>query len=84
MLPAQAKDALVVKESKHSVKVTLNRLEKILLSKGIKIMGRIDHTASAKAAGLELPETELLIFGNPRLGTPLMLAQPSDRHRPCR
>lgn len=76
MLPAQAKDALVVKESKHSVKVTLNRLEKILLSKGIKIMGRIDHTASAKAAGLELPETELLIFGNPRLGTPLMMANP--------
>lgn len=74
--PANATDALVVKESKHSVKMTLNRLEKVLLSKGIKIMGRIDHAAGAKAVGLEMPETELLLFGNPKLGTQLMLSNP--------
>ncbi|MCB1511711.1 MAG: DUF302 domain-containing protein [Hyphomicrobiaceae bacterium] len=76
VIPARAADALVIKESKHSVKMTLNRLEKLLLSKGIKIMGRIDHAAGAKAAGLKMPETELLLFGNPKLGTPLMLANP--------
>lgn len=75
-LPAQASEALIVKPSPHTVKVTLNRLEKILLSKGIKIMGRINHAESAKAAGLELPDTELLIFGNPKLGTPLMQSNP--------
>lgn len=76
VMPAKAAETLVVKESKHSVKMTLNRLEKILLSKGIKIMGRVDHAAGAKAAGLELAETELLIFGNPKLGTPLMQSNP--------
>jgi uncharacterized protein (DUF302 family) len=76
VLPAHASDALVVKQSQHTVKVTLNRLEKILLSKGIKIMGRINHAEGAKAVGLELPETELLIFGNPKLGTPLMQSNP--------
>jgi len=74
--PALAKDALIVKESKHPVTMTLNRLEKILLSKGIKIMGRVNHAAGAKAAGMTLPETEVIIFGNPKLGTPLIQASP--------
>ena len=70
--PAQAGGDLKVIESKHSVKDTLDRLTKILESKGIKVMARINHAAGAKGAGLELPDTELLIFGNPKLGTPLM------------
>jgi uncharacterized protein (DUF302 family) len=76
MTSAHAADVLVVKESKHSVKMTLDRLEKILLSKGIKIVGRVDHAAGAKAVGMELPDTELLIFGNPKLGTPLIQSNP--------
>jgi uncharacterized protein (DUF302 family) len=75
-LPVRADDGLIVKASPHTVKATLNRLEKVLLSNGIKIMGRINHAEGAKAAGLELPETELLIFGNPKLGTPLMQSNP--------
>lgn len=61
-------------ESKYSVAETLDRLTKILQSKGIKVMARIDHAAGAKSAGLELPATQLLVFGNPKLGTPLMQA----------
>lgn len=75
-VPSYASEALIVKPSQHNVKMTLNRLEKVLLSKGIKIMGRINHSENAKAAGLELPDAELLIFGNPKLGTPLMLSNP--------
>jgi uncharacterized protein (DUF302 family) len=71
---ASAADQFRTIESKYSVKETLDRLAKILESKGIKVMARVNHAAGAKAAGLKLPATELLIFGNPKLGTPLMLA----------
>ena len=70
--PAQAGGEFKVIESKYSVKETLDRLTKILKSKGIKVMARVNHAAGAKGAGLELSDTELLIFGNPKLGTPLM------------
>ena len=70
--PANAADDLVTLESKYSVKETLDRLSAILTKKGILVMARVNHAAGAKAAGLELPPTELLIFGNPKLGTPLM------------
>lgn len=69
---AFANDQLQVIDSKYSVKETLDRLSAILTKKGIKVMARVNHAAGAKAAGLELPPTELLIFGNPKLGTPLM------------
>lgn len=74
---AQAEEKLVVKSSNHSVSVTLDRLTKIMKTKGITIFARIDHAAGAKAAGLELKPTQVLIFGNPKLGTPLMQA---NRH----
>ncbi len=63
---------LVTKKSAHSVTQTLDRLEGALKDKGIIIFARIDHTAGAKKAGMPLRSTELLIFGNPKLGTPLM------------
>lgn len=71
---AQAGDNMVVKESAHSVAATLDRLAKILTSKGITVFTRVNHAAGAKKAGLELKPTELLIFGNPKLGTPLMMS----------
>ena len=70
--PAQADGHMQIINSNHSVKVTLDRLTKILKSKGITVMARVNHAAGAKAAGLKLADTELLIFGNPKLGTPLM------------
>jgi uncharacterized protein (DUF302 family) len=69
---AVAADELAVKPSKHSVKETLDRLTETLKSKGITPVARVDHAAAAKAAGLELKPTEVLLFGNPKLGTPLM------------
>ncbi len=74
--PALAKDYLIVKPSQHSAKDTLNRLEKILLAKGIKIAGRISHSENAKTVDVKMPDTEVLIFGNPKLGTPLIQANP--------
>lgn len=67
---------LVVTESKHSVKVTIDRLVKALGDRGIAVVARVDHAAGAKAAGMELAPTEVVIFGNPKLGTPLMKAAP--------
>lgn len=74
---AVAADELAIKPSKHSVKETLDRLTETLKSKGITPVARVDHAAAAKAAGLELKPTEVLLFGNPKLGTPLMQA---NRH----
>jgi len=74
---AQAAEKLVVKPSNHSVSVTLDRLTAIMKKKGITIFTRIDHAAGAKKAGIELKPTQVLIFGNPKLGTPLMQA---NRH----
>ena len=67
-----ATEGLVVKPSNYSVKETIDRLEAALSEKGLTIFARIDHQAGAAAADLELRPTELLIFGNPKLGTPLM------------
>ncbi|MGA2599774.1 MAG: DUF302 domain-containing protein [Bryobacteraceae bacterium] len=62
--------------SPYSVPDTLDRLESFLRSKGIKIFARIDHSGEAAQAGLTMPPTQLLIFGNPKSGTPIMLAAP--------
>jgi uncharacterized protein (DUF302 family) len=63
--------------SSHSVSETIGRLEDLLRSNGIKIFARIDQAAEAKNVGLSLRPTELLIFGDPRTGTPLMSQYPS-------
>jgi uncharacterized protein (DUF302 family) len=63
--------------SSHSVKGTIDRLVELLRSKGIKIFARIDQAAAAREVGLSMRPTELLIFGDPRTGTPLMNQYPS-------
>lgn len=75
-LPAAAMGELVVRESKLGVKESLDALAKALDAKGIKVAARIDHAAGAKAVGLELRPTEVLMFGNPKMGTPLMQSNP--------
>jgi len=67
-------DDVVKKKSAHDVATTLDRLEKIVTEKGITVMARVDHAKNAKAVGMELRPTQLLIFGNPKLGTALMQA----------
>jgi uncharacterized protein (DUF302 family) len=69
------KDGLVTVPSTHDVKETIDRFENDMKSKGMTIFARIDHAAGAKAVGLSLRPTELLIFGNAKAGTPLMQAQ---------
>jgi uncharacterized protein (DUF302 family) len=63
--------------SKFSVAATADRLESLLKAKGIKIFARIDQAAEARASGLTMPETILIIFGDPKTGTPLMVKYPS-------
>ena len=67
-----AADGLVVVKSPHSVAATLDKLTTVLESKGMNIFGRVDHAAGAAASDLELRPTSLLMFGNPKIGTPLM------------
>jgi uncharacterized protein (DUF302 family) len=70
-------NGLVTLVSRHSVDETVERLEQLLRNKGIKLFALIDHRGEAEKAGLEMPPTRVLIFGNPEAGTPLMLAAPS-------
>jgi uncharacterized protein (DUF302 family) len=63
--------------SRHSVDDIVSRLQALLLEKNIQLFALIDHSGEAKAVGLDMPPTKLLIFGSPRAGTPLMLAAPS-------
>jgi uncharacterized protein (DUF302 family) len=59
-----------------SVEKTLQKLEHILEAKAVKLFAVIDHSGEAQKAGFEMPPTKLLIFGNPKAGTPLMIASP--------
>ena len=73
----KAGDGIISKESKYSVPETLDRVDALLRAKGIKIFVRVDHSGEAEKAGLKMPPTQLLIFGNPKGGTPVMLAAPT-------
>ena len=63
-------------QSHQPVDQTVSRLKAILQEKGIKLFALIDHSGEAEKAGMKMPPTKLLIFGNPKGGTPLMLAAP--------
>ena len=68
---------MIVVSSPYSVPDTLARLESILKEKGLTIFARVDHSGEAEKAGLKMRPTQLLIFGSPKAGTPLMVAAPS-------
>jgi uncharacterized protein (DUF302 family) len=70
--PAQAADGLVAVKSPHSAKDTMGRLEDTVKQRGLSVFARVDHTAGAAKIGKTLRPTEVLIFGNPQGGTPLM------------
>ncbi len=63
--------------SNHTVDETVAKLQGILQAKGVKLFIVVDHSGEAAGAGMKMPNTKLLIFGNPKAGTPLMLAAPS-------
>ena len=70
-------NGIVSKSSNHSVDETLGKLQTILEAKGIAVFALIDHSGEAEKVGMKMRPTKLLIFGNPKGGTPLMLAAPS-------
>jgi uncharacterized protein (DUF302 family) len=63
--------------SNHSVQQTVEKIEEALRTKGVKLFALVDHSGEAESIGMKMPPTKLLIFGNPKAGTPLMLASPS-------
>ncbi len=69
---------IIARPSHHSVEETVERVKNILQSKGITLFALIDHSGEAKRVGMKMPPTRLLLFGNPKAGTPLMLAAPSS------
>lgn len=68
---------IVLKRSSHSVAMTLDKLESIVKKKGFTVFARIDHAAGAASVGQSLRPTQLLIFGNPKVGTALMSSSQS-------
>jgi uncharacterized protein (DUF302 family) len=75
--PTKKQNGIVDVPSNHSVDETVERLKAILQSKGITLFTLIDHSGEAEKVGMKMPPTKLLIFGNPKGGTPLMQAAPS-------
>lgn len=70
-------NGIITHRSPRSVAETLKRLEAVVLARGLAILARIDHSGDAAKAGLQMPPTELLIFGNAKAGTPLMIVSPT-------
>jgi len=76
-MPSNSVNGVVRIASLHSVADTVAKLEGMLRAKNVKLFDIVDHSGEAERAGLKMPNTKLLIFGNPKAGTPLMLATPS-------
>ena len=74
---AYADNGLVSVKSSHEVKTTADRLENTLKQKGMTVFARINHAAGAQKVGKKLRPTELIVFGNPKVGTPLMQCRQS-------
>jgi len=75
--PLDANNGIINKVSSHSVDQTVEKLKNILQSKGITLFAVIDHSGEAEKVGMKMLPTKLLVFGNPKAGTPLMVAAPS-------
>jgi uncharacterized protein (DUF302 family) len=72
---AAGSEPLVVRSSPHDVPTTVGRLEAAVTARGATVVAKVDHAAAAQANGLTLRPTVLVVFGNPKLGTPLMQSQ---------
>ena len=72
-----AGNGLIHLASRYSVDETMSRLEQLLQERSVMVFARVDHGGEAAKAGLQMRPTRLLIFGNPKTGTPLMQAAPT-------
>jgi len=70
-------NGIVQISANHSVDETVQKLRDILQAKGVALFAVVDHSGEAAKAGLQMPNTKLVIFGSPKAGTPVMLAAPS-------
>lgn len=70
-------NGLVHVRSPYSVAETLRRLESVLKAKNLSVFARVDHSGEAAKVGLAMRPTQLIIFGSPKAGTPLMVAAPT-------
>jgi uncharacterized protein (DUF302 family)/uncharacterized membrane protein YidH (DUF202 family) len=77
LMATTTNNGILNKRSNHSVDDTLERLKLTLQAKGVTIFSIVDHSGEAEKAGLKMPPTKVVMFGNPKAGTPLMLAAPS-------
>ena len=77
-MSASANNGVIDIPSHHSVDETVEKLKGILNAKGVTLFALVDHSGEAEKAGMKMPPTKLLIFGNPKAGTPVMLASPSS------
>ena len=75
---AATDNGIVNQASNHSVDETIERLKGVLQAKGAAVIALVDHSGEAEKAGIQMRPTKLLIFGNPKAGTSLMLAAPSS------
>ena len=73
----EEQNGLVRVASRYSFQETISRIENFLSEKGNKLFATIDHSGEAERAGLKMPATKVLIFGNAKAGTPVMLTAPS-------
>lgn len=70
-------DGIITKTANCSVEEAVSKIKSLLVIRGIMLFAVIDHSGEAEAVGMKMPDTKLLIFGNPKGGTPLMLTSPS-------
>ena len=77
MIAINAKKGLVTMQSPHSVQDTADKLAAIIESKGMKVFARVDHQKNAQSVDLTLRPTQVIMFGNPKAGTPLMQCEQS-------
>src|SRR5579862_418677 len=76
-MPSLPDNGMVHLSSPYSFAETMQRVEALLQKQGLKIFCRIDHSGEAEKIGLKMPPPQVLIFGSPKGGTPLMIASPT-------
>ncbi len=75
---AEIENGITTLQSSRPIDEVVRQLQDLLARKGVKLFSIVDHAAEAREVGLEMPPTILLMFGNPKAGTPIMLASPSS------
>jgi uncharacterized protein (DUF302 family) len=77
MIGSKQAEGVVTQPSPYGFRETLARLETELQRRQLEIFARFDHSGAARRVGLTMPDTQVVVFGSPKAGTPLMLATPS-------